>query len=125
MSITKLTSILYHLMQKLKAERGCILTAKGTMITLPHGSDFPFSRTLVDSVLDEGKPIVTADACKDRSVPESTSILMRQIRSVLCCPIALDGDEAVVYIDSSLHNRKFTDQDLELVQDSFAGLKAS
>lgn len=118
---TFLASKLAQLIETLSAERGCIMTSSGTLIAVPEGGDFPFSRKVVDLVLDQGRPIVTADAVTDESVPRSMSLLMKGIRSVLCCPIQLEQDaEALVYIDSSMHSRRFSESDLKLVQDSFA-----
>ena len=116
-----LASKLAQLIEQLSAERGCIMTSSGTVIALPEGGDFPFSRRVVDSVLDRGQPLVTADAVTDDAVPQSMSLLMKGIRSVLCCPIQLEEDkEALVYIDSSMQARRFSENDLKLVQDSFA-----
>lgn len=115
---TALATVAEHL----NAERGCVLTASGVLLSFPTSSDFAFSRRIVDRVLDSGKAMLCADATRG-SMKSSQSILMRGVRSVICCPVQPDGaDSLLIYLDNAAIRGAFSPDDLDLVFSLFREL---
>jgi HD-GYP domain-containing protein (c-di-GMP phosphodiesterase class II) len=54
------------------------------------GATIPVSRTILSRVLTESRAILTADAMRDERFKAGDSIVMGQIRAVLCTPIQAD-----------------------------------
>ena len=74
------------------------------------------SRSVIQRVVDVGKPLVTTDAQSDPRFHESKSVSMYDIRSIVCVPIVINGEVCgTVYVDSSLSATVFTKQDLYLL----------
>ncbi|HWM93743.1 MAG TPA: GAF domain-containing protein [Thermoanaerobaculia bacterium] len=71
----------------------------------------------VRSVLDTGKPVVSADARSDAELGERASIATTGIRTLLCVPVhALDRLIGVMYADSRRPGAAFTELDLEILE---------
>jgi FHA domain/GAF domain len=76
----------------------------------------PFSRTIVDRVLKEGKPISIVDTGSEGKENLSESIQSMEIRSVMCVP--LKSESAVIgaiYVDSLKKPHGFRKEDLDLL----------
>ena len=110
--------------QHLNAERGCVLTSGGVLLSYPELTDFPFSRRIVDRVLDSGKAMLCADATRG-TMKHSQSILMRGVRSVICCPVKPPQSESLlIYLDNAVIRGAFVPDDLDLVHNLFQELFA-
>jgi GAF domain-containing protein len=110
-------------LQELGAERGCIL------LELPESppqviyagppeleKQFPFSRTVVDAVLDEGRGFYCYDSHEEFEA-DSESLNSQGSRSFVCTPI-VEGDVhyGVLYLDNPTTRGLFS-------QDSLADLE--
>jgi HD-GYP domain-containing protein (c-di-GMP phosphodiesterase class II) len=74
------------------------------------------SSTVVDEVLRKGVSTISTDASADDRFKAGQSIIMQQIRSVMCVPLA--SKEYIIgalYVDTTDARRKFGDRDLELL----------
>ncbi len=74
------------------------------------------SKSVIQRVVDLGKPLVTTDAQSDPRFHESKSVSLYDIRSIVCVPIIINGEVGgTVYVDSSLSATVFNKQDLYLL----------
>lgn len=77
---------------------------------------FLVSRSVVERVAREGKPLLTSDAQTDDRFNIRQSIVILGLRSILCVPlIARDHTIGVVYVDNRLQAGIFTQADLDLL----------
>ena len=77
---------------------------------------FQLSRSTVERVAKEGKPILTSDAQSDERLNLRQSVVLLGIRSVLCVPLKLkERVLGVIYVDNRLQAGIFTHADLELL----------
>lgn len=83
----------------------------------PPPADGPMiSRTIVKRVLRFGRAIMSSDASMDDRFRDRGSVVMKQIRSVICAPlVAMDQLCGVIYLSTSKIAEVFTTEDLELV----------
>jgi len=76
----------------------------------------PFSRTIVDRVLREGKPISMVDTGSEEKINLSESIQSMEIRSVMCVPLKSSSEiMGVIYLDSLRKPYGFRKEDLDLL----------
>ncbi|MGD8387312.1 MAG: ATP-binding protein [Desulfobacteraceae bacterium] len=76
------------------------------------GEGRPYSRTIVDTVLSSGKPIMIPDFDNEENLSDS----QRFIRSVLCVPmISRTVVHGVIYVDSLASSYSFREADLFLL----------
>jgi HD-GYP domain-containing protein (c-di-GMP phosphodiesterase class II) len=74
------------------------------------------SRTIVKRVLRFGRAIMSSDASTDDRFRDRGSVVMKQIRSVICAPlVAMDQLCGVLYLSTSKVAEVFSTEDLELV----------
>jgi HD-GYP domain-containing protein (c-di-GMP phosphodiesterase class II) len=114
---------LVHLMQ---AERGFLLlkdeggelkieTARG----MEHESIqevFSLSRTIIRTVTDTGRPILTTNAQSDPRFEQQLSVAAFQLRSILCAPLKLKDDLiGVIYVDHRGMPGMFRESDMGLI----------
>jgi len=116
------------------AERGFMILreAGATVIKVARNFDreaikkpeFKVSHTVADEVLKNGKPILSADALNDPSLPAAGSVTDMKLRSLLCVPFKL-REEVIgcVYIDNRFETGVFVESDLPMLQ-GFAELAA-
>ncbi len=120
------------MIQVTRAERGFImlrgndgkfkpvtaLNFKDEEITSPQ---FEFSSTIVEQVARTGEAAVVTDALAESQFRGQDSIMDLQIRSILSVPIKqADETIGVVYMDNQSGQKRFTDEDRELLL-QFAG----
>ncbi|MBW2065361.1 MAG: FHA domain-containing protein [Deltaproteobacteria bacterium] len=75
-----------------------------------------YSRTVVDRVKEEGKPVMMRDTFQETNVDISDSMKLMNVRSVLCVPLlAKSRVRGVLYIDSVKKPHGFRDDDLSLL----------
>jgi len=81
-----------------------------------EGSSVPVSRTILKRVLSESRAILTADAMADERFRTGDSIVLNQIRSVLCAPVLSGaGVQGAIYAVNARLAETFDQADLELL----------
>ena len=122
-----LERILNYIMELLKRiDRGVIiLTNKETgeisdVISIFKGGDpksgVPYSRSIVNRVMKEGKPITMLDTFTEDEADLSESIKIKRIRSIMCVPlISKSKVRGVIYVDSVKKPHGFRKEDLDLL----------
>ncbi len=74
------------------------------------------SRTIIRRAIQEGRALLTSDAMQDSRFSSRESILMKQIHSVICVPVAVLGEfTGVLYLAADEVQNMFTEDQLELV----------
>jgi adenylate cyclase len=81
-----------------------------------QSSEFAISRTIVNRVVSEGKPIVTTNAQEDPRFGGQESIIAYNLRSILCVPLKVkDQLTGVIYADNRIRSGIFTKSDRDLL----------
>jgi Nif-specific regulatory protein len=74
------------------------------------------STSVVNQVLKENKPILSIDAQSDDRFQGAESVVVQQIKSVLCTPLMLDGKSiGVIYMDTRVSSKQFDKSSLEFL----------
>lgn len=82
------------------------------------------SRTIVKRVIKTGEPMLTSDAQHDPQLKDQRSVVLYNLRSVLCVPFKIqDKTVGVVYVDSRSLTDLFSNRGLDFVT-AFSGLAA-
>lgn len=75
-----------------------------------------YSRTIVNRVVEQGKPVFMSDTAYEDEVELSDSIKSLNIRSVMCVPLVSRGNmRGVIYVDSLRIPHGFRREDLQLL----------
>ncbi len=83
-------------------------TAPGTAVEVSH--------TILDEVVTNRICVLSADAMSDRDLDDSASIMLQNIRSVLCVPIETTSELlGAIYLDAPSRQGAFTEEDLHFV----------
>ncbi|HET8677687.1 MAG TPA: adenylate/guanylate cyclase domain-containing protein [Blastocatellia bacterium] len=78
--------------------------------------ELSMSKTVLDRVLSEKMSLLTFDTMEDERFRMAKSIIMQQVRSVMCAPLlGKDGVLGVMYLDSRQIMQTFTEDDLDLL----------
>ena len=78
--------------------------------------EFHISRSVVQRVAQEGRPLLTSNAQSDAWLSGRTSVMALGLRSILCVPLQHKGaTRGVIYVDNTVQAGIFTDRDLELL----------
>ncbi len=73
------------------------------------------SRSIIKRAIDDSMAILTTDATRDGRFSAQESILVNNIRSVICVPLSLSGSiSGVLYLASNTPAVTFREEDLEL-----------
>ncbi len=81
-----------------------------------ENTEFEVSRTIVNRVATEGKPIVTTNAQEDPRFDGQASIIAYSLRSILCVPLKVkDTLTGVIYADNRIRAGIFTESDRDLL----------
>jgi PAS domain S-box-containing protein len=73
---------------------------------------FEVSRSVIRRVALEGKPVIATDAQSDPRFATQESVMILNLRSVLCVPMILKGQvTGVVYVDNRMRRGAFSEQD--------------
>jgi two-component system, NtrC family, sensor kinase len=122
-----LEKILHHIMELLKRiDRGVIVLLNwetgeiGDVISILKTSDkdcmTAYSRTIVNRVVREAKPVTMLDTLHEAEINLSESIRVNKIRSVMCVPlISRARVMGVIYVDSVQKPHGFRKEDLDLL----------
>lgn len=118
-----------NLLDVLDAERGCLWRGDDSEVVhcgdLSLNATFPFSRSVVDLVLKEGKGFVTFDPKNDDRLSPTCSVNMHNVRSCLCAATK-DSDgliTAVAYFDNRMSAPPFKQEDLDFLTEAMSYLK--
>lgn len=76
----------------------------------------PVSRTIIQRVLRTSRSVLTSDAASDQRFSPSTSVMVRDIESVICVPIIARGEViGIIYLHKSGSQATFEEEDLKLL----------
>lgn len=113
----------------LEADRGYVLLKEDGQLTARHGRNMGdlrgISTSIAERVLADGTPLLTTDAQSDARFMEAHSVMINDIRAVMCVP--LQGPERApigsIYVDARRISHFFNERGLEFLV-SFAGQAA-
>jgi adenylate cyclase len=75
------------------------------------------SQTIVNTVMKDGKSILSSNTSSDERFKEAKSIVISGIKSAICVPLqGRDRTMGVLHVDSDISKNSFTEDDLELLQ---------
>ncbi len=121
--VPALEKALAKAVEMLGAERGCLLLNRPDEELFLYRGDqvlkqeFPFSREVVCSVLENGLGLVHFNAPRERELPVSTSIEVYGLRSALCVPIVRLGSSiGILYFDSRATASSFAPEALDFAR---------
>lgn len=78
-----------------------------------NSDNFKFSRTIVNTVLDTGEPVVTTNAAEDPRFSQQASIVAQALRSIMATPLRVRGSIiGVAYVDNKIIAGLFSEEDL-------------
>ncbi|HZD55935.1 MAG TPA: GAF domain-containing protein, partial [Anaerolineales bacterium] len=79
-------------------------------------SEFAFSRTVVNRVIAECRPVLTTNAQRDPRFDKQESVIALNLRSILCVPLKVKEElTGVIYADNRVRTGLFTETDLNLL----------
>jgi transcriptional regulator with GAF, ATPase, and Fis domain len=79
-------------------------------------ADALFSQGIVDAAIAQGTPIITTNAQSDERFAERASIMMQQLRSIICIPLTMRGSTVgVLYADNRYKQDLFTEDMVPLL----------
>ena len=79
-------------------------------------SEFAVSRTIINRVISDGQPVLTTNAQEDPRFGSQESVVMFNLRSILCVPMLVKREMAgVIYADNRVKSGLFTRRHLELL----------
>jgi adenylate cyclase len=122
-----LEKILQHILELLRRiDRGVIILLNrdtggvGEVISIIKTSDkdcpTAYSRTIVERVVREGKPVSMLDTLREEGINLSESIRLNKIRSIMCVPLVTRARViGVIYVDSVSRPHGFRNEDLDLL----------
>ncbi len=122
-----LEEVMDSLIALMRAERGFLMlrdpdgelsvrTARGLDHINLDEEEFKVSKTVVRQVAESGKPILARDAQEDPRLDAVTSVLVHQLRSILCTPLKLKNElKGVLYVDNRARAGIFGESDLSLI----------
>ncbi len=107
------------------ADRGCLIATRlgkeERFFSVSDGNgercrDWELSRTVLDRTLKQGLSTISIDAETDDRFKEGKSVLVQEIKSVLCVPLESD-DEVIgaVYLDTVSRIHRFGQREMELL----------
>lgn len=120
--LSKILEFLFDLF--LEADRGFIILKDEAGNLEPLGvktrrpgeeENIRISRTIIDNVMANKRPVISSDAATDDRFDMSQSIVDFRIRSMMCAPMINSKDEAigVIQLDTLKRSIAFSEEDLE------------
>lgn len=99
--------MLYDEMNKLQVK-----TARNWERQTLSEDEIGFSQSIVDAAVRDGSPIITTNAQSDERFQSQASIVVQQLRSIICVPLAMRGKTVgVLYMDNRFQKALF-EQDM-------------
>jgi PAS domain S-box-containing protein len=81
-----------------------------------NASESAISRTVINRVVSDGQPILTTNAQEDPRFGGQESIIIYNLRSILCVPLMAKGTPTgVIYADNRIHAGIFTESERDLL----------
>lgn len=78
--------------------------------------EMSFSRTVINTVIQNGQGVVTTDAQQDPRFAQQQSVVTMALRSILCAPLLVrDRVSGVIYVENRIQTDLFNQADLELL----------
>ncbi|MEK7484270.1 MAG: HD domain-containing phosphohydrolase, partial [Planctomycetota bacterium] len=85
-------------------------------INQPDNIDLTISRTIVNECIEKNVAILSSDAMVDERFKSKETILLHNIRSVICVPLHTKSETlGVIYVDSQMVSGYFKEYDLDLL----------
>jgi adenylate cyclase len=79
-------------------------------------SEFAVSRSVISRVVSEGQPVLTTNASEDPRFDDKESIIIHNLRSILCAPLKVKGElTGVLYADNRFRSGIFTESQMGLL----------
>jgi PAS domain S-box-containing protein len=79
-------------------------------------SEAAISRSVIRRVMSDGEPVVTTNAKEDPRFGGQESIIIHNMRSILCTPLKVKGKlTGVLYVDNRIHAGIFTEAERDLL----------
>jgi adenylate cyclase len=119
--------VMDNIIRLMKAERGFLMLRDETGELATHiarnweqesldPSEFAVSRTIIQRVVSEGQPVLTTNAQEDPRFGSQESIIIFNLRSILCVPLKVKGElTGVIYVDNRIHAGIFSEAERELL----------
>lgn len=93
-----------------------IRTARNLEQETLEDTEFSFSRTVVNRVIAECKPLLTTNAQRDPRFDKQESVITLNLRSILCVPLKVKDElTGVIYADNRIRTGLFTETELNLL----------
>ncbi len=78
--------------------------------------DAQFSQSIVNAAIKQGSAIITDNAQTDERFGEAKSVMVQQLRSILCIPLTIRGETVgILYADNRFQQGIFHNRDLPLL----------
>jgi len=78
--------------------------------------DAQFSQSIVSAAIKQGEAIITDNAQTDERFGEAKSVMVQQLRSILCIPLTIRGETVgILYADNRFQQGIFHEKDLPLL----------
>jgi len=72
-------------------------------------ADLVISRSIIQRVFDSGQPVLTTNAQQDSRFDTQHSIIVHNLRAILCVPLKVKGEiTGVIYVDNRVRSGVFT-----------------
>jgi adenylate cyclase len=79
-------------------------------------TEYAISRSVVNRVVTSGQPVLTTNASEDPRFGDKESIIIHNMRSIMCVPLKVKGDlTGVIYADNRFRSGIFSDSKLNLL----------
>jgi adenylate cyclase len=102
----------------LRDERGEMTTriARNWEQEAVNQNEFAISRTIIQRVIDEGEAVLTTNAREDPRFGGQESIIVFNLRSILCVPLKVKSELiGVIYTDNRIRTGIFSEADRDLL----------
>jgi phosphoserine phosphatase RsbU/P len=122
-----LNRVIDEVIAAVRAERGFLMlrdaagqlrfrVARGIDRSTIEQPQFQVSRSVIERVAEEGRPLLTSDAQDDTWLKSHRSVAVLGLRSILCVPLQMKGSLlGVIYVDNRLQSGIFQPADLDLL----------
>jgi PAS domain S-box-containing protein len=119
--------VMDNIIRLMKAERGFLMLRNEDGSFVTHiarnwekesidSSEFAVSRTIIERVVSDGQPVITTNAQEDPRFGGQESIIIYNLRSILCVPLKVKGElTGVIYVDNRIHTGIFSESERELL----------
>jgi signal transduction histidine kinase len=122
-----LDKVLDAVFEKVQADQGFVMVLNESSGQLelrvsrrrkggPAATDFTYSRSIINAVIEKGEPVLTADALADERFLRGQSIIAGNIRSAMCAPLrSRDKVIGLIQVHNEEGSRQFTEDDLRML----------